>query len=189
MYREGENGAPFKVIELKKGLHGTWFIKLKGNLEGTFYAFRVMVNGSWNNEVPDPYAKAVGINGKRAMVVNLKATDPPGWTTEKSPAFSKFNKPTEAVIYELHIRDASINANSGIRHKGKYSGLTETGTKTIDGLSTGLDHLKELGVTHIHLLPFFDYNSVDETTPGKPQYNWGYEPVNNDVHEGSNHSN
>ena len=89
----------------------------------------------------------------------------------------------------MHIRDASINANSGIQRKGKYLGLTETGTKTSDGLSTGLDHLKELGVTHIHLLPFFDYNSVDETTPGKPQYNWGYDPVNYNVPEGSYSSN
>ena len=189
LYRAGENGTPLKTIELKKGLNGTWFVKLNGDLEGTFYTFRVMVNGRWSNEVPDPYAKAVGINGKRAMVVNLKATDPPGWANEKSPAFSKGNKPTDAVIYELHIRDASINANSGIQRKGKYLGLTETGTKTSDGLSTGLDHLKELGVTHIHLLPFFDYNSVDETTPGRPQYNWGYDPVNYNVPEGSYSSN
>ena len=89
------------------------------------------------------------------------------------------------MIYELHIRDASINKNAGIVHKGKYLGLTEKGTKSKEGLSTGLSHIKELGVTHIHLLPFFDYNSVDESKPEKAQYNWGYDPLNYNVPEGS----
>ena len=186
LFMDGEQGTqPFKTIDLKKGTGGTRYIKLSGDLNGTFYAFRVKIKGKWSNEVTDPYAKAVGINGKRAMVVNLLETNPVGWVKEKSPVFSKQNNPVDAVIYELHIRDASIHAGSGIKNKGKYLGLAETGTKTISGLSTGLDHLKELGVTHIHLLPFYDFNSVDEGLIGQQQYNWGYDPLNYNAPEGS----
>ena len=185
LYKEGIGGGPVKTIELTKGLNGTWFTKLAGDLKETFYTFRVKANDTWSNEVPDPYAKAVGVNGKRAMVIDLKTTNPKEWDIDKSPAFSSTNKSTDAVIYELHIRDASIDENSGIKNKGKYLGLTEEGTKNKEGMSTGLDHLKELGVTHIHLLPFFDYNSVDESTPEKKQYNWGYDPLNYNVPEGS----
>ncbi len=184
LYKEGENGIPFKVIDLIKGIKGTWQTSVPGNWSGTFYTFRVKINGKWKNEVTDPYAKAVGINGKRAMVVDLKDTNPVGWAADKSPAFSKNNNPTDAVIYELHVRDASIDKNSGIKHKGKYLGLAELGTLSNEGLATGLSHLKELGVTHIHLLPFYDYNSVDESKPGI-QYNWGYDPQNYNVPEGS----
>ena len=183
-YKEGDAGNAFKTIELKKGQGGTWFTKVEGDLKGTFYTFQVKINDTWNNEVTDPYAKAVGINGKRAMVVDLKETNPPGWVNEKSPAFSKQNNPTDAVIYELHVRDASIADNSGIQHKGKFLGLAEEATKNNEGLSTGLSHLKELGVTHIHLLPFYDYNSNDESKT-EPQYNWGYDPLNYNVPEGS----
>ena len=185
LYKEGEGGQPFKTINLKKGQSGTWFTSVEGDQKGMFYTFRIRFNNKWNNEVPDPYAKAAGVNGKRAMVINLKETDPSGWANEKSPAFSLQNKPTDAVIYELHVRDASIADNSGIKYKGKFLGLAETGTKSADGISTGLDHMKELGITHIHLLPFYDYNSVDESQPDKKQYNWGYDPQNYNIPEGS----
>ena len=184
LYKDGDGGAVFKTVELKKATAGAWVAKLDGNLKGTFYTFRVKINDQWSNEVPDPYAKAVAVNGKRAMVVDLKETDPKGWTTEKSPSFSKLNKPTDAVIYELHVRDASIDENSGIKNKGKFLGLAEENTKDNNGVSTGLAHLKELGVTHIHLLPFYDYNSNDESS-NAPQYNWGYDPLNYNVPEGS----
>ena len=184
-YKEGTGGQAYRNIPLKKLANGIWSVILKGDWKGAFYTFRVKIKGSWSNEVPDPYAKAVGVNGLRAMVVDLKETNPAGWAKDKSPSFSATNKPTDAVLYELHIRDASIAANSGIKHKGKYTGLAEEGTKSPDGLPTGLDHLKELGVTHIHLLPFFDYNSVDESKPEKVQYNWGYDPLNYNVPEGS----
>ena len=185
LYKEGLGGVSLKTIELTSGINGTWVTKLPGNLKGIFYTFRVKINNAWSNELPDPYAKAVGVNGKRAMVVDLKETNPAGWTADKSPAFSSGNKATDAVIYELHIRDASIDENSGIKNKGKFLGLTEKGTKNKEGLSTGLDHLKALGVTHIHLLPFFDYSSVDESKPEKKQYNWGYDPLNYNAPEGS----
>lgn len=185
LYKAGAGGEAFKTVALTKGINGTWFTKLTGEWKGNFYTFRVKINGNWSNEVPDPYAKAVGVNGKRAMVIDLKTTNPVGWLNDKGPVFSATNKATDAIIYELHIRDASIDENSGIKNKGKFLGLTETGTKSKEGLSTGLDHIKELGVTHVHLLPFFDYNSVDESQPGKKQYNWGYDPLNYNAPEGS----
>jgi pullulanase len=189
LYKEGIGGEAFKTIQLEKADDGAWQAKLEGDWKGVFYTFRVSIDGKWSNEVADPYAKAVGVNGKRAMVVDLKATNPAAWGNDKSPFFSKNNLATDAVIYELHIRDASINENSGISHKGTFLGLAEQHTRSADGLTSGLAHIKELGVTHVHLLPFFDYNSVDETKLDKLQYNWGYDPVNYNVPEGSYSSN
>lgn len=181
LYAEGIGGEPVEAKEMKKDKDGTWAITLAGNQQGKFYTFSALINGQWLAEVPDPYAKATGVNGKRAMVIDLAATDPPGWNVDKTPALTQA---TDAVIYELHVRDASIAVHSGIQQKGKFLGLAEKGTTNTAGLSTGLDHLKEMGVTHIHLLPFFDYNSVDETNPDK-KYNWGYDPLNYNVPEGS----
>ena len=186
IYKEGFGGEAMMTIPMKTGANGTWTAILSGNHKGEFYAFRVQINGKWSYEVPDPYAKVVGINGKRAMIADLKETNPPGWQKDKGRPLLNA---VDAVIYELHIRDASIADNSGIVKKGKYSGLTETGTKNDEGFSTGLDHLKELGVTHVHLLPFFDFNSIDETKPATPQYNWGYDPLNYNAPEGSYSSN
>ncbi len=188
-YNEGSGGEPIKKVSLVKSDKGTWLAKLAGNHKGQYYTFRVKISGQWSNEVADPYTKATGVNGKRAMVVDLTETNPAGWQADKSPAFSATNNKTDAIIYELHIRDASIAENSGIKNKGKFLGLTEEGTKSSEGLTTGLDHLKELGVTHIHLLPFFDYNSVDERREDNKQYNWGYDPLNYNVPEGSYSSN
>ena len=186
LYQQPLGGQSTQTVDLQPSTNGTWVATLKGNYAGSYYTFMVQRNNSWSNEVPDPYAKAVGTNGKRAMVADLNATNPNGWAKDKSPVLKN---PTDAIVYELHIRDASIAANSGIKNKGKFLGLTETGTKNPAGQSTGLDHLKELGVTHIHLLPFFDYNSVDETDTIKPQYNWGYDPLNYNAPEGSYASN
>ncbi|MDZ4794804.1 MAG: type I pullulanase [Bacteroidota bacterium] len=186
MYKSGDSmELPVKHYMLP-GAKGTWSVTVKGDQQGKFYVFKVFskkegTTGVWLDEVPDPYAKAVGVNGKRAMVIDLKKTNPAGWEKDKSPAFK--NK-TDALIYELHIRDASISPSSGINHKGKFLGLTETGTKNAKGLSTGLDHIKELGVTHVHLLPLYDFNSVDEKNPDA-KYNWGYDPLNYNVPEGS----
>src|SRR5436190_4464468 len=97
LYKEGDDGKPFKTINLEKGIRGTWHSQVEGDLAGTFYSFRVNIDGKWSNEVPDPYAKAVGVNGKKAMVMDLKATNPAGWDTDKSPVFSSTNKATDAV--------------------------------------------------------------------------------------------
>ena len=181
LYDEGEEGKELNRLLMSKGKDGVWTAAVKANVKGKFYTFRVKIKGNWSDEIPDPYAKAVGVNGKRAMVVDLKETNPGDWAKDKSPSF--INK-TDAIIYELHIRDASISPTSGITNKGKYLGLTEKGTKNKQGLSTGLDHIKELGVTHVHLLPCFDFNSIDETKPDA-KYNWGYDPLNYNVPEGS----
>ena len=182
LYNDGTGGIALQRISMQKSKSGTWIATLPGEQKGKFYTFRVQVNNEWLNEVPDPYAKAVGVNGRRAIIVDMKETDPDDWGKDKSPVLKNA---TDAVIYELHIRDASIAANSGIKHKGKYRGLTEKGTTNNEGLSTGLDHLKELGVTHIHLLPFYDFYSVDESKAEKLQYNWGYDPLNYNTPEGS----
>ena len=186
LYNQSFGGEPLQTIGLTKNKQGTWTATLSGNYLGTYYTFRIEYKGQWLNEVVDPYAKAVGTNGKRAMIVDLKKTNPKGWENDHSP---QLKSPTDAIIYELHIRDASIAANSGIINKGKFIGLTETATKNNENLSTGLDHLTQLGVTHIHLLPFFDYNSVDESDTLKAQYNWGYDPLNYNTPEGSYASN
>jgi pullulanase len=185
LYHEGTGGNTYKTVPFKKDLNGTWLAQVAEDLKGVFYTVKVRINNTWSNEVADPYAKAVGVNGKRAMVVNLPETNPDGWDTDISPDFSLKNAATDAVIYELHIRDASIHESSGVTHKGKYLGLAEAATYNRDGLPTALSHIKDLGVTHVHLLPFFDYNSVDESKPDVPQYNWGYDPLNYNVPEGS----
>ncbi len=181
LYDENDGNKGLRRVSMNKQNDGVWTTDLNSDAKGKFYTFRVKINGEWKDEVPDPYAKAVGVNGKRAMVVDLKETNPEGWNKDKSPSFKK---PTDAIIYELHVRDASIAGNSGIKNKGKFLGLTEKGTTNTAGLSTGLDHIKELGITHVHLLPCFDFNSIDETKPDE-KYNWGYDPLNYNVPEGS----
>ncbi len=181
LYEKGDGGEPISEVTMAQKAGGTWVAEIKDDLLGRFYTFKVNIKGKWSDEVPDPYAKAVGVNGKRAVVINLQNTNPAGWQSDKSPAFKQ---KTDAIIYELHVRDASIAANSGIQHKGKFLGLTEKGTTNAGGLATGIDHIKELGVTHVHLLPFYDYNSVDESKP-ESKYNWGYDPLNYNVPEGS----
>jgi pullulanase len=181
LYAAGDGGTPSQTIQLNKSDQGVWELTLKQDLKDQYYTFQVNINGKWLQERPDIYAKAVGVNGQRGMVVDLQSTDPENWNNDKKPALKNF---TDILIYELHIRDLSISPNSGIQHKGQFLGLTETGTKSSDGESTGLDHIKSLGVTHVHLLPSFDFNSIDETKPNE-KYNWGYDPLNYNVPEGS----
>lgn len=194
LYATGTGGRVLSVVDMKKAEAGTWTTSVGGDQKGKYYTFRVQINGQWGSEVPDPYARLLGTNGKRGMIGDLPASNPAGWDKDRSPAFGSRkaangktirNQPTDAVIYELHVRDASIYAGSGIRQKGKFLGLTETGTRNAAGLSTGLDHLVELGVTHIHLLPSYDFFTVDESRPDSPQYNWGYDPLNYNAPEGS----
>ncbi len=182
LYAAGEGGSPIRTINLTKAGLGVWETVINQNIKNQYYTFQVNENNTWLLETPDSYAKAVGVNGKRGMVVDLAATNPSGWKQDKRPALKNF---TDIIIYELHIRDLSISKNSGIQHKGKFLGLTETGTKSPDGESTGLDHIKDLGVTHVHLLPSFDFSSIDESKPELNQYNWGYDPLNYNVPEGS----
>lgn len=159
---------------------GVWSYTLNGELDGTPYLYQLFIDGDWRNAV-DPYAKAVTINGEMGVVVNLFKTNPCQWRMAKRPELKQF---TDAIIYELHVRDFSIDYHSGITAKGKYKGLTETGTKGPWGTVTGLDYLVDLGVTHVQLLPVQDYGSVDETKPFE-KYNWGYDTVHFQAVEGS----
>lgn len=161
---------------------GTWIAEKHGNLNGVYYTYLVTVNGN-TVEVCDPYARTTGVNGHRAMIMDLASANPEGWETDRDPNAGKSF--TDGIIYELHIRDLSLHPSSGINHTGKFLGLTETGTATPEGTPTGLDHIKNLGITHLHILPFYDYGSVDESKPEVPQFNWGYDPVNFNVPEGS----
>ena len=176
------NNNPEEVIQMNKGENGEWSVKINKDLKGEYYNYIVNINGK-ENRVIGPYAKAVGVNGKRAMVIDLNETNPKGWNEDKKP---KLDNTTDAVIYEMHIRDFSIDDNSGITYKGKYNGVWQDNT-TIPGtdIKTGVSHLKELGVNIVHLLPTFDYESIDESRLDQPQYNWGYDPQNYNVPEGS----
>lgn len=186
LYTSGTEGTDdcINTISMVKGDKGVWSAVCTGDYQNKYYTYAVTVDGK-TTEACDPYARTTGVNGKRAMILDLASTNPEGWENDTSPNVGM--EYTDAIIYELHVRDLSSNAESGISeaHCGKFLGLTETGTKNSSGQSTGLDHIKDLGVTHIHLLPSYDYGSVDETKLDEAQYNWGYDPVNYNVPEGS----
>ncbi|MBW9152812.1 type I pullulanase [Clostridium estertheticum] len=167
-------------IKMKKSEKGTWSFDLNGNQSGIFYTYKVNIKGIWNEAV-DPYARSVSANGDKGAVVDLKKTDPEIWKPNEKPDFSNL---TDAIIYELHVRDFSIDPSSGIKNKGKFLAFTEIGTKGIDGNSTGIDYIKALGVTHVELMPIFDYSTINETS-NKSQFNWGYNPKNYNAPEGS----
>ena len=180
------NGVDAKEVkEMVKGENGIWTLDLNGDLKGTYYTYLVTNNGV-EKEVTDPYAKAVGVNGNRAMVIDLSSTNPEGWENDVKP---EFVDATDAIIYELHIRDFTIDESSGasMEVQGKYNGMWESGTTLFGNgdIKTGIDHLVELGITHVHLLPTFDHRSIDETKLDQAQYNWGYDPQNYNVPEGS----
>jgi pullulanase len=182
LYEKGFGGNPIESYQLGRKKNGVWQIKLDGDLEGTYYTYQVKTSDSLLLETPGIYAQAVGLYGIRGMVIDLGSTNPEGWETDKGPIV---HSPNEAIIYEAHVRDLTIHRQSGVQMKGKYIGLAETGTKGPEGISTGLDHLKEMGVTHVHLLPTCDFLSIDEGKLDTPQYNWGYDPFNYNVPEGS----
>lgn len=183
LYDNGQTGAPYKTIQMKADLsNGTWTASVPGQLYGKFYTFRVKQGSKWLEETPGVWAKAVGVNGKRAAIIDFSKTDPEGWDTDKGPEVKNFS---DVIVYEMHHRDMSMDPSSGIANKGKFLALTEKGTLSPDSLKTGIDHLKELGVTHVHILPSYDYNSVDEANLWKNTYNWGYDPQNYNAPEGS----
>lgn len=182
LFESGSGGHAYRIISMKPSEEGTWTAKVEKDLKGKFYTFHVKINEKWLGDTPGINAKAAGVNGKRAAIVDLKSTDPEGWAADKRPALAS---PADVILYEMHHRDFSIAPSSGIEHKGKFLALTEEGTVNPDKLATGIDHLKELGVTHVHLLPSYDYASVDETKLYENKYNWGYDPQNYNVPDGS----
>lgn len=170
-----------ETVEMTADVNGTWVAKVDGDWNGKFYVYEVTIDGQ-KTEACDPYAKSTGVNGDRAMIIDLDSTDPEGWDKDKNPnADLTIN---DAVIYELHIRDLGTDESSGIKNVGKFLSLTEHGTKTPGGVKTGIDHIKDMGITHLHILPMYDYGSVNEMD-SKPQFNWGYDPKNYNVPEGS----
>lgn len=182
LYSSGEGGDPEEQVEMTGAGYGTWRIHIDRDLKGSFYTFQIEKEGKWLDETPGIWAKAVGINGNRAAVIDWNETNPEGWEADRSPELEMYS---DIILYELHHRDFSIAPDSGIENKGKFLALTETETKTPEGEASGLDHLKELGVTHIHILPSFDFATVDETKLNENSYNWGYDPKNYNVPDGS----
>ncbi|MGM0436669.1 MAG: type I pullulanase [Bacillota bacterium] len=177
---EDENNKSIKdKFNLKKDENGCWTTFVSENLSGNYYLF-IIDYGEFSYEVIDPYARAVGTNSKLGYIVDLSKTNPEGWENDKRV---KLEKPTDAVIYEVHVKDFSSSSESGIELKGDYLAFTEKGTKNRYGFNTGIDHLKNLGITHVHLLPVFDFATVDDTWPD--DYNWGYDPYYYNVPEGS----
>ena len=175
LYKEGMGGSPLKTIKLKRDKQQPdfWTATVKGDLKGLFYT--VDVSGSKTDWVESPgvFATAVGVNGKRAYIFDRATTDPEGWCCDKRVPTTS---PADIIIYEMHHRDFSIDASSGIEHKGKFLALTEP---------KAINHLKTLGVNAVHILPSYDYGSVDETRLSDNKYNWGYDPVNYNVPDGS----
>lgn len=182
IYDTGRNTPAVDTLEMKKAEQGTWTASVNKQLYGKYYTFRIKHNGRWLAETPGVWAKAVGVNGNRAAIIDFSKTNPEGWANDRGPVVENI---TDAVIYEMHHRDFSVDPSSGIANKGKFLALTEPDTKSPQGQKTGIDHLKELGVTHVHILPSYDYNSVDEANLPANQYNWGYDPYNYNAPEGS----
>ena len=181
LYNTALEENPFRTECMKKCRQGLWKVTVKEDLKGTFYTFQIKRDGRWLEETAGIAARAVGVNGMRGAVIDWNETDPEGWSEDRSPAV----KPSDIIVYELQHRDFSMHPTSGIQNKGKYLALTESGAVNPDGLSTGIDHLKELGVTCVQLLPSTDFATIDETRLEDNQYNWGYEPLNYNAVEGS----
>lgn len=183
LYPDGAEGTYISKHIMEKGDCGIWSVCLKKDLEGIYYTYQITFDDEVQ-ETQDIYGKACGVNGTRSMVIDLKKTDPEGW---REDSFLQRGK-VPAAIYELHIKDFSSDPHSGVtkEHRGKYLAFTEEGT-TLDGkgeFSTCLSYIKELGVSYIHLLPSFDFASVDESRSLDDQFNWGYDPLNYNVPEG-----
>lgn len=171
IYAEGIGGKLVKTVAMRKGEKGVWKAEVKGDLKGRFYTFNVKQDGKMLGETPGLFAKAVGVNGKRGAIIDMAATNPEGWESDRALGYA----PTDFIVYESHNRDFSVSRKEA-RYPGKFMALTEP---------WAIEHLKSLGVTAIHLLPSFDYASVDEEHLDRPQFNWGYDPLNYNVPEGS----
>ena len=173
IYKDGLGGKPVKTVNMKRALKGgtLWQASVKGDLKGMFYTFDVKYGGKFRGECAGVWATAVGVNGKRGAIVNMAETDPQGWSADKRPSIPA----KDLILYEMHHRDFSIDESGDFTHRGKFLALTEP---------RAIGHLKALGVNAVHILPSFDYASVDETRLDEPQYNWGYDPVNYNVPEG-----
>ena len=181
MYEAGDGDCLISETPMEKAEEGTWFLCLEKDCKNTYYTYKVTVAGV-TRETVDPYAKAVGVNGVRAMVIDLADTNPEGFAEDKGPVYEKEN---DIIVTEISIADTTADVSCHAKHPGKYLGFVERGLTNDAGLATGLDHILELGVTHVQIMPTYDFGSIDEAALDKEQYNWGYDPINYNVPEGS----
>ena len=179
LFEAGDGVDAYKTVEMVPGDKGVWS-HTEACGHGTYYTYSV-TTAVGTQEAVDPYAKAAGVNGNRGMVVDLNETDPENWSADKP--VQTLDSYSDAIIWEVHVRDFS-NTIASSEYKGKYLAFTETGLVNEHGQAVGVDYLKELGITHVHLLPVYDYATVDESDPNAP-FNWGYDPKNYNVPEGS----
>ncbi|TGE15250.1 type I pullulanase [Hymenobacter elongatus] len=182
LYAEGTGGEPVSTYAMQKSVGGMWVHQLPAQPPGRFYVVQATIRGQQMAEVPDPYVHAVGLNGLRGALLDPATASPANWPDDRRP---ELKQATDIVIGEAHVRDLSMHPQSGIEHKGKFLGVAETGTHGPEGVGSGLQHLLELGITHLHLLPTNDFASVDESQLGENRYNWGYDPLHYSVPEGS----
>ncbi len=169
-------------LDMHPSADGLWQAEAAGDRRGEYYAFRVKCGGRWLAPTAGIFARAVSVNGDRGAIVDMRATDPEGWADDRAPQMRALSG---IVIYEMHYRDMTAHASAGCDRGGKYVAMAQRGTRSAEGLATCLDHLCELGVSHVHLLPTADFGSIDESIAGSDAYNWGYEPKNYNVPEGS----
>lgn len=175
---DGDN--VIEEIDMQRGECGLWSAEALGDRRGLYYAFEVTIDGKPLKETAGIFARALDVNGNRGAIVDMRSTDPEGWADDVAPEV----KSSEIVIYEMHYRDMTAHATAGSSAPGKYIAMAEHGTRSPEGLATGIDHLVEMGITHLHLLPTADFGSIDESKP-TDQYNWGYEPKNYNAPEGT----
>ena len=180
LYKQGEGDNLIDQHIMKKSANGTYVFEKQGDCNGIYYTYTVVNHGE-EQEAVDPYTKAAGVNGQRGMVINLAKTNPQGFELD---GYRNPEHITDAIIYEGSVRDFTIDESSGVFHNGKFLGLTEANTTNHFGEATALDYISDLGITHVQILPAFDFETVDEKNQ-KAQYNWGYDPDNYNVPEGS----
>ena len=180
LYKTGDGDDLIKRVRMEKSEGGTWFSLQTGDLDKTYYTYELKY-GDRLIESYDPYARACGVNGLRSMVIDLAKTNPEGFSQDKGPDCAEV---TDAIITEISVVDTTADKSSGVKNAGRFLGLTEEGTVSAEGMATALDHIKELGVTHVQIMPSFDFASIDESSD-KEQYNWGYDPLNYNIPEGS----
>lgn len=180
LYKQGEGDNLIEQHIMKKSANGTYVFEKQGDCNGIYYTYTVVNHGE-EQEAVDPYTKAAGVNGQRGMVINLAKTNPQGFELD---GYRNPEHITDAIIYEGSVRDFTIDESSGVFHNGKFLGLTEANTTNHFGEATALDYISDLGITHVQILPAFDFETVDEKNQ-KAQYNWGYDPDNYNVPEGS----
>lgn len=181
LYHDSRCEKPYRRLPMTKGKSGVWSKVAFGDLDGVYYTYAMTYDGI-EQETADIYGRSAGVNGALSMVVNMKSCDPPGWAEQDYVPLAHY---TDACVYELHVRDFSIDSSGNFCYKGRFLGFIEKGVLNAAGDSIGIDHIKELGVTHVQLMPIFDFERIDETDLHRPQFNWGYDPRSFNVPCGS----